>query len=158
VTSVNLLDEAGWGDGMGRPGYVSRARHVGRELGGEKIGATLYGLDPGERVCPYHYHYAEEEWLLVVAGAPTLRTPEGSRPLRVGDVVAFPRGPVGAHEVRNDTSEPARVLILSTRENVEVAVYPDSGKVGGSANRLTGDWIRLLNRPEANLDYFDGEA
>ena len=30
------------------------------------------------RLCPYHYEYGEEEWLLVVEGRPTVRTPEGT--------------------------------------------------------------------------------
>ena len=34
--------------------------------------------------------------------------------LRQGDVVAFPRGKEGAHQIRNDTDAPVRVLMLST--------------------------------------------
>jgi uncharacterized cupin superfamily protein len=37
----------------------------------------LYELQPGERSFPYHYEYGCEEWLLVVSGRPTLRTPDG---------------------------------------------------------------------------------
>lgn len=72
----------------------------------------------------------------------------------------FRRGPDGAHEVRNDGGEPARVLLLSTMSDPEVCVYPDSGKIG-----VVGGWsrpdergrVRLLNRTEANLDYYEGE-
>lgn len=156
--TVNVYDDE-WEQGSDRPGYVSRFRSIGAALGAERLGATLYGLESGERICPYHLHYAEEEWLLVVEGAPTLRTPDGVRALRPGDVVAFPRGPRGAHEVRNETPEPVRVLMLSTKEDVDVAVFPDSGKVAATANRLgAGERVRIMNRPEANLDYFDGEA
>ena len=56
-----------------------------------------------------------EEWLLVVAGRPTLRTPEGERQLEPGDVVAFPQGPAGAHKVANATDETVRVVILSSK-------------------------------------------
>jgi uncharacterized cupin superfamily protein len=158
MSEVNLFDDE-WQDGFDRPGYFSGMRQIGKELGGEKIGATLYKVDSGCRMFPYHYHYAEEEWLLVLDGEPTLRMPDGERKLRAGDVVAFPVGPRGAHEVRNETGATVRVLVLSTKAEVEVAVYPDSGKIGGSANRLgPGERIRILNRPEANLDYFDGEA
>ncbi len=89
-------------------------------------GASLYELGPGERICPYHFHCANEEWVLVVSGAPTLRSPEGDRVLRAGDAVCFPTGPEGAHDVRNDGGEPAA---LSTLIYPEVPVYPDSDKI-----------------------------
>ena len=109
---------------------------------------------------PYHWHVGEEEWLLVVAGAPTLRTPDGEQVLRPWDIAVFLRGPAGAHEVRNDGEEIARVLVLSTVSDPEVCVYPDSGKIGVLAGwtRTDGHVLRLLNRPEANLDFFEGEA
>ncbi len=47
-------------------------------------------------------------------GQPTLRTPEGKQALEEGDVVAFPRGEEGAHQVSNRTDAPIRVLMLST--------------------------------------------
>ena len=44
-------------------------------------GTTLYHLPPGELLCPYHYEYGEEEWLLVLSGRPFLRTPSGTEEL-----------------------------------------------------------------------------
>ena len=66
----------------------------------------------------------------MLTGEPTLRTPDGEHRLCAGDTVCFPEGPDGAHQVRNDTDAPARVMIFSTKlGNPAVAVYPDSGKV-----------------------------
>ena len=61
--------------------------------------------------------------------------------------------------MRNDTDEPVRVVMLSTASDPEVCVYPDSGKVGVFAgwSRKDGQKVKLINRPEANLDYWDGE-
>ena len=56
------------------------------------MGATVYELPPGEAICPYHYEYPNEEWVLVLRGDPVLRTPEGERTLRPGDSSASPRG------------------------------------------------------------------
>jgi uncharacterized cupin superfamily protein len=152
---MNLFADE-WDETDETDGYRGRWRTVGKTLEAKRIGGSLYELDPGSRVCPYHYHFAEEEWLLVVAGEPTLRTPDGTRRLAPWDVVAFPRGPAGGHDVRNETDEPVRVLMLSSLSEVEVCVYPDSGKIGawGSAG---GEKVRLLNRPDANLAYLDGE-
>ena len=30
------------------------------------MGGSLYELPPGQSICPYHYEYPEEEWLVVV--------------------------------------------------------------------------------------------
>ena len=41
----------------------------------------------------------------MLAGRPTLRTPEGERELAPFDAAFFPIGPDGAHQIRNDTAE-----------------------------------------------------
>jgi uncharacterized cupin superfamily protein len=57
-----------------------------------------------------------------VSGRPTLRTPDGERELREGDLVVFPEGPDGAHQVANRTDAEARVLIVSTITQPDIAV------------------------------------
>jgi len=72
----------------------------------------------------------EEECCLLITGTATLRTPDGERVLEPWDIAWFGRGPAGAHSLRNDTDDPARVLFFSTVSDPELAVYPDEGKVG----------------------------
>jgi uncharacterized cupin superfamily protein len=114
----------------------------------------MYELEPGDRLWPYHTHHANEEWLIVLRGRPTLRTHEGEHELTEGDVVAFARGREGLHQVRNDTDAPIRVLMLSTMIRPDLVEYPDSGKVG--ARSAAGERV-LLSRPGPLLDYWDGE-
>jgi uncharacterized cupin superfamily protein len=104
-----------------------RAMRLGPRTAAQQLGATLYEIDPGGAVSPYHLHHANEELLLVVSGTPRLRTPDGVRELEPGAVVAFPPGPTGAHRVFNPAEEPARVLIVSTMSFPDIAEYPDSG-------------------------------
>jgi len=137
-----------------REGWRSKARRVGRRLNAELIGGCLYELEPGEKLWPYHTHHANEEWVLVVRGRPTLRSADGEQELREGDVAVFRRGKEGLHQLRNDTAEPARVLMLSTMIAPEIVEYPDSGKLG--ARSAAGERI-LLGRPGPTLDYWDGE-
>jgi uncharacterized cupin superfamily protein len=109
----------------------------------DDLGATLYVLPPENANAPYHWHHNVEEALLVLAGQPTLRTPEEELRLEPGDFVSFPRGSAGAHKVQNDTPEPARYLVFSTKPSSDIVEYPDSGKVGfgsrGRAWRILGD-------------------
>ena len=112
-----------------------RGVRVGAAAGAEKLGATLYEVDPGGRVSPLHIHHANEEMLFVISGRPTLRTPDGERELEPGEVVAFLSGRRGAHQVVNRDSDPARVLIVSTMVYPEVVEHPDSEKVVAMTGR-----------------------
>ena len=66
-----------WDGAKEREGWRSKYAAVGDRVGAELIGGAMYELEPGDRLWPYHTHHANEEWLLVVRGTPTLRTPEG---------------------------------------------------------------------------------
>jgi uncharacterized cupin superfamily protein len=132
----------------------SKDAWVGAHIGAELIGGSMYELAPGDKLWPYHVHHANEEWLIVLLGAPTLRAPDGEHELKEGDVVCFVRGKDGAHQVTNRTDSAIRVLMLSTRIAPDVIEYIDSGKVG--ARSVAGERI-LLSRPGPMLDYWDGE-
>jgi uncharacterized cupin superfamily protein len=136
-------------------GYRSKANRFGKEIGASTIGGTIYDMEPGESVCPYHFEYGDEEWLIVLTGTPTVRHPEGETQLEPGDTVCFPRGPEGAHKVSNASDAPgvSRVLMVSTLNEPSVAIYPDSDKLGV----FVGDY-RLLVKRDSGVDYFDGEA
>jgi uncharacterized cupin superfamily protein len=144
-----------WDRTEDRDGWRSRDAWVGHRLGAELIGGSLYELEPGDRLWPYHLHHSNEEWLIVVRGQPTLRSPEGEQELREGDVVCFPRGQAGAHQVSNPTDSPIRVLMLSTLLLPEIVEYPDSGKVG--TRDAKGERL-MMARPGPQLDYWDGEG
>jgi uncharacterized cupin superfamily protein len=122
----NILDPE-WDVHMPEAPFHARGSRIASRAGSERVGATLYELDPGGRAAPYHFHHANEELLVVLAGEPELRTSEGARRLATGAVVAFPPGAAGAHALRNPGPEPARYLIFSTAVYPDVAEYPDTG-------------------------------
>ena len=93
------------------------------------LGASVWELAPGASQGVYHFHHASEELLIVVRGTPTVRMHDGDHRLREGDVLSFPRGPEGGHQIRNDGDETARVVIVSTNADPDVAEYPETGKV-----------------------------
>jgi uncharacterized cupin superfamily protein len=152
---VNIFEDEWDETAMPTPaGFGWRSLGIARRLGGELIGASLYEIPPGKKTFPYHWHAANEELLLVVDGRPTLRSPAGERELERGELVAFPASPDGAHQLRNDGEQPARVLMLSTRLTPEILEYPDTGKVGLAS--VPGQ--RRLLRIDAEIGYWDGEA
>ena len=96
---------------------------------GETLAAAVWELDPGASV-DYHFHHGTKELLLVLRGRLTVRTHEGERELREGDVVAFPRGRDGAHGTLNRTDEPVRYLMVAEHGSLDVIEYPDNGTIG----------------------------
>ena len=153
MKTFNLNGDA-WDRVEDRAGWRSKDAWVGAHIDAELIGGSMYELEPGDRLWPYHTHHANEEWAIVLRGRPTLRTPEGEQELAEGDVVCFRRGRAGAHQVRNDTDAPIRVLMLSTLLKPDIVEYLDSGKVGARA--VDGERI-LMSRPGPELDYWEGE-
>jgi uncharacterized cupin superfamily protein len=153
VDAFNLHGDE-WDRTEEREGWHSKDAWVGARLNAELIGGSLYELEPGNWLFPYHTHHANEEWLLFVRGQPTLRTANGEHDLREGDGVCFRRGKDGFHLVTNRTDSPIRILILSTLIAPDIVEYPGSGKIG--ARSIAGDRI-LLGRPGPILDYWDGE-
>jgi uncharacterized cupin superfamily protein len=113
---------------------------------GEQLGATLYQLEPGDFVV-FHFHHAQEELLIVLRGRPRLRTSEGERELREGDVVHFTVGPDGAHGLKNETNEPVRYVMVSSLKKPEVAEYPDLKKITAFAptGSQTGEQLWLIH-------------
>jgi uncharacterized cupin superfamily protein len=152
--------EPEWEEEENPPGYVLRGAQVGKQAGSERLGASLYEIEPGNAICPYHWHAASEELLIVLSGAPTLRTPAGERVLAKGDVVAFPIGERGAHKVTNNGETASRVLIVSEMNEPEIAVYPDSGKVMArqQAPGTPATGLRAIFRLSDGVDYWDGEV
>ena len=152
---VNLFSlEYEWDD-ADPDGYRAGMARFGPGIGAVKLGGTVYELPEGQSICPYHYEYGDEEWVIVLEGRPTLRHPEGEDVLAPGDVVCFPEGPAGAHKLTNTAGERVRVLLLSTKSKPAVAVYPDSDKIGVWPGDERDD---MMVRRESNVGYWDREV
>jgi uncharacterized cupin superfamily protein len=145
-------------DESDREGFSYRDSWLGAQAGAERLGGSLYEIEPGQATFPYHWHTANEELLLVLEGTVTLREPDGTREAAAGEVVAFPRGERGAHQLSNRGETTARFLVLSEMNWPDPCVYPDSGKVGV---RLLppgeGDARRRVFIEADSVDYWAGE-
>jgi uncharacterized cupin superfamily protein len=135
------------------PLYDSESTSMTKGTVAQQLGASFDIVAPGQQSCPYHYHFAEEEMFIVLQGEGTLRVAGELLPIRAGDVITIPAGPEYPHHILNTSGAPLHYLSISTQKEPEICVYPDSGKVGSFAPGL-----RLLQRHEAGLDYWDGEA
>ena len=141
----------------GGEGFARERAFVGRQAGADKLGASIWVLEPGDAAYPYHFHYAEEEMIVVLEGTPSLRGPDGWRELAVGEIVSFRVGPEGAHQIVNRGEEPVRFLSISTVGEMDIVVYPDSDKISAAYHRGKPDEVRKIFRQSDERDYWDGE-
>jgi uncharacterized cupin superfamily protein len=156
VRKVNIAAPEFTYDGDDPDGFRAGMHRLGKELGAESTGTSVYELPPGQAICPYHYEHAEEEWLIVLEGQPTVRHPDGTDQLEPWDVVFFPRGPAGAHRVQNDTEKTVRVLMYSDLKYPAATVYPDSDKIAVWTGGDRSD--DLITTRSSRVDYYFGET
>ena len=152
---VSIASPAFEYDASDPEGFRSGMFRFGPLVGATQLGASVYELPPGQAICPYHYEYGEEEWLVVLEGRPSLRHPNGVDQLEPWDVVCFPLGPEGAHGVQNQTEDVVRVLMFSTVRHPAATVYPDSDKIGIWTGNREDD---LMAPRTSGVDYWAGET
>jgi uncharacterized cupin superfamily protein len=106
-----------------------------------------------------HYHLGNEEMLLVISGTPSLRVLDGERELRTGEVVSFPRGEVGAHQIVNRGEKEARILLISEMNAPEVVVRPESGKLSalGRPPGGRGEGMHRVFHQSDEVSFWEGE-
>ena len=107
-----------------------KRKQLGEAAESERLGCSLYELPAEKRSWPYHYYTANEEAIYVLSGAGQLRLDDETSSLEKGDFAALPANETGGHRVINDGDEPLRYLIVSTMNDPDVTVYPDSEKLG----------------------------
>lgn len=115
--------------------FGGRSRHLTHAVvgGGYAVGVLIESPAPGRRLCPRHWHTAEEEHALVLDGEVTLLLGDAAHVMHPGDYVVFPAGQPLGHSFLNSGNGPCSYLMIGHRDPNDVCLYPDSAKVGISA-------------------------
>ena len=137
---------------------------ISEMIGAVRLGYNMTILPPGKAAFPAHNHYGNEEMFYIIEGEGQARIGNDTFPIRAGDVIACPAGgPETAHQISNSSAtHTLRYLAVSTMQTPDFVQYPDSGKTGATYyHDNTADdtrkAVRLLNREQDNLGYWDGE-
>ena len=134
--------------------FRARTTRIGEKLGMKQAGCSLVELDPGKRAWPYHLHFAQEEFFIILAGQGTLRYDGEEYPVRAGDMIFAPTGQGTAHQIVNTSGELLRYLAMSSASSTELCYYPDSGKYGAYSKEPR---FAFIAREASGADYWEGE-
>lgn len=135
------------------PGYEYHKREFVKRGYAEGCVASIYEIPPGKSAYPYHFHVKNEEVFYIISGKGRLKTPAGEKAVAAGDLLFFPANENGAHKLTN-TSESELLVYLdfSTAHDVDVALYPDSGKIA-----VWGKGTNKVFKTDSSVDYYEGE-
>jgi len=140
--------------------YQSADAGIAERIGLTQIGASYSEVPPGKSGCPCHVHHVQDEMFIILEGEGTYRFGAESYPVTAGDVLGAPRGGVEyAHKLTNTGKGPLKYLSISTKSDIEVCEYPDSGKFMVQSSVAAGGAgkLRYIGREESSLDYWVGE-
>lgn len=147
------IDELSRKHKVGAAGYEFYRRDFIRIHEADSL-VRIYELPPGKSAYPYHFHLKNEETFFILRGEGLLRTRDGERAVRPGDLLFFPAGEDGAHKLTN-TSDTEMLVYLDFDivHDLDVAMYPDSGKIG-----IWGMDTNKIYRIGDDVDYYEGES
>lgn len=102
-----------------------------------QFGAFIEELPPGSTSGRRHWHEAEDEMILMLAGEVVL-VEDRETVLQAGDAACWPAGQPVGHRLDNRSGATARYLVIGTRKEADVIHYTDHDLIThkqGSARR-----------------------
>lgn len=99
-------------------------RKLGDFFGLRNFGINLTQLAPGAASALMHHHSAQDEFIFVLEGAPTVVMGEREFVLQPGDCVGFPAGTGVAHQIVNRSEASVSYIEVGDRAAGDVVEYP----------------------------------
>ena len=117
------------------------------EAGGlTQFGVNLVTLQPGALSSLRHWHLAEDEFVMITAGACVLVEDGGETLMRTGDCAAFAANTPDGHHFLNRSTSPASFLVIGSKAPREVVTYSDV------------DLVVTMAEGRADFSYKDGSC
>lgn len=110
-----------------------------------QFGAFVEILPPGAQSSFRHWHEAEDEMVLMLAGEVVLVEADETL-LRAGDVACWPAGLAIGHCLHNRSAVEARYLVVGSRRVQDVIHYPDHDLIAQKDGAARA-WFHLDGRP-----------
>lgn len=142
--------------------FAAQIAPIATLIGANKLGYNITIVPVGKKAYPYHAHLVNEEMFFILEGEGTLRHSDQLWQVKQGDIICCPIGKDHAHEISNTGGVDLKFLAVSTMEEPEIGIYPDSKKYGVFAGKAPGqihkDYeLRIIASLDAGVDYYEGE-
>ena len=112
-------------------------RRLGPAAALEDFGAAHVTLEPGGISSQRHWHEAEDEVVIMIAGEAVLIEEGEETRLRAGDIAAFPKGLANGHHLVNRSDKPC-VFVAIGKPAAGDCHYPDVDlRLDGATGRFT---------------------
>lgn len=113
-------------------------RRLGDQFGLSNFGVNLTEIAPHTASALAHHHTKQDEFIYVLQGTLTLMLDGEAQTLHAGDCYGFKAGAGIAHQLVNNTDEPATYLEVGDRTAGDDVIYPnDDLKL---VQRADGGW------------------
>ena len=120
--------------------FETRRKHISVEMregkiistgpweGGPPFDVELTVLPPGKKNYPYHSHASAWEYYIFLSGTGKFRDENNEwHEVKAGDHVQCANGQ--AHQILNHSDQDLVFYVIANNTEVEIAEYPDTGKV-----------------------------
>lgn len=122
-------------------------RRLAPASGLTRMGASHVTLLPGAFSSQRHWHRAEDELVVMLAGAAVLIDDHGETPVGPGDVLAFPAGEANGHHLHNRSDAPCVFVAISAGDRqADSGAYPDIDMVFDADGYARKDGTRYAAR------------
>ena len=123
---IGVMTGATYPQDLNEPCKTRVTRFLSMAGGLTQFGANHVTLPPGCWASQRHHHSAEDEFVYILSGSPTLIDDNGETPLKAGDSCAHPAGDRNGHHLVNRTDEEVSFLVIGTRNpQNDHCRYPD---------------------------------
>ena len=115
-------------------------RRLAPSAGLTLLGASHVVLEPGAYSSQRHWHSAQDELVVMLAGEAVLIEDGGETPVRAGDVLAWPAGVENGHRLHNRSGTDCVFVAISGGDrDADSGEYPDIDLVFGPAGYARKD-------------------
>jgi uncharacterized cupin superfamily protein len=126
LDAIPQTDRTGYPDPYDRDVSGRWYRRLAPVAGLSEMGASHVVLKPGAWSSQRHWHAAEDELLVMIAGEAVLVEDEGETVLRAGDVAAWPKAVRNGHHLQNRSGEDCVFVAVSAGDiAADHGEYPD---------------------------------
>ena len=115
---------------------------------------SIYEIPPGKSNYQYHYHERNYELFYILSGNGLLKTPDGDKRIKAGDIIFCPPSKNAAHKISNPSvTETLKYLDFDVLYFPEIMHYPDTQKIG----IFLSEEDKQFFLDKDNVEYYEGE-